>query len=78
MSALSGLGPVKDTAQALSALPLRQSFHGTLQSPPCASVSGGPPVLRTSTMSPGTEKSKNHLALSPLRFRQPWEVLVFP
>jgi hypothetical protein len=68
---LSRARPQRNTAQVFSALPLRQSSHGTLQSPPCLSVSGGPPVLRTSTMSPGTEKSKNHFALSPLRFRQP-------
>jgi hypothetical protein len=37
------------------ALPLRHSAHGTLQSPFCFSCNGGPPVLRTSTMSPGTE-----------------------
>ena len=40
-----------------SALPLSHSLHGSVQSPFCVSGSGGPPVLRTSTTSPGTEKS---------------------
>ena len=39
------------------ALPVRHWSHGTLQSPFCRSCNGGPPVLRTSTTSPGTEKS---------------------
>jgi hypothetical protein len=39
------------------ALPLRHWSHGTLQSPFCRSCNGWPPVLRTSTTSPGTEKS---------------------
>src|SRR5262245_55162430 len=60
------------------ALPFRHSAHGTVQSPFCFSVNGGPPVLCTSTTSPGTEKLKNHLAFSPLRFRQPWLVSVLP
>src|SRR6478752_9066517 len=60
------------------ALPLRHSAHGTVQSPFCDTFNGGPPVLCTSTTSPGTEKSKNHLAFSPLRFRQPWLVSVLP
>ena len=39
------------------ALPACHWSHGTDQSPFCHSSSGAPPVLRTSTMSPGTEKS---------------------
>jgi len=36
-----------------NALPLSHSSHRRLQSPFCHRCSGSPPVLRTSTMSPG-------------------------
>lgn len=40
-----------------NALPLRHSSQLIVQSPFCSIFSGGPPVLCTSTTSPGTEKS---------------------
>ena len=45
------------TESQCSALPLSHSLQGSVQSPFCHTCSGGPPVLRTSTTSPGREKS---------------------
>lgn len=45
------VGPISEAPQAGA-----HWSHGILQSPFCHNCSGLPPVLRTSTTSPGTEK----------------------
>ena len=61
-----------------SALPATQVAHGTDQSPFCHCSNAGPPVLRTSTTSPGCDSPKNHCAFAGLRLRQPCDSLRTP